>query len=310
MEKLFIIGNGFDLSHGLATTYEDFHEYLRCNYVEDFDQCEYDDIQSYLGDLDDKMQLTTSTIMDFIEYILAEVNGITWGNLEDSLSEIDYDMLLPDIDEDEIVEEYDIELEDYYEYLSKRLYDIVQQIPLYFSKWIDSIDVRSITLKQEFCDLYNKNDLFLSFNYTKTLELKYGIKDVCHIHGVQGGKLLFGHGKDEAPFYPEMAEAILHPGTEYEYGLMRKVLRKDTQNAIRDNEGFFKKIHSQITSIYSYGFSFSSVDRIYLQNIFKRIDTNQITWFFNDFDSKDKIEEYKNIVISNGFKGEFEIYHI
>ncbi|WP_375104117.1 AbiH family protein [Paenibacillus sp. RS8] len=32
MNSLFIIGNGFDLAHGMKTSYEDFHEYLKENY--------------------------------------------------------------------------------------------------------------------------------------------------------------------------------------------------------------------------------------------------------------------------------------
>ena len=33
-KKLFIIGTGFDKSHGLDTLYEDFHQYLRSEYPE------------------------------------------------------------------------------------------------------------------------------------------------------------------------------------------------------------------------------------------------------------------------------------
>lgn len=28
MNSLFVIGNGFDLAHGIKTSYEDFHQYL------------------------------------------------------------------------------------------------------------------------------------------------------------------------------------------------------------------------------------------------------------------------------------------
>lgn len=34
MKKLFIIGNGFDISHGLPTRYCDFQTYLKKEYPE------------------------------------------------------------------------------------------------------------------------------------------------------------------------------------------------------------------------------------------------------------------------------------
>lgn len=40
--------------------------------------------------------------------------------------------------------------------------------------------------------------LFFSFNYTKTLEKIYDIKEVTHIHNYVGQKLVFGHGEDNA----------------------------------------------------------------------------------------------------------------
>lgn len=32
MANLFIIGNGFDLAHGINSSYEDFHKYLQHKY--------------------------------------------------------------------------------------------------------------------------------------------------------------------------------------------------------------------------------------------------------------------------------------
>lgn len=38
MTNLFIIGNGFDLSHNLPTHYDNFREYLRTTYTYRFDE--------------------------------------------------------------------------------------------------------------------------------------------------------------------------------------------------------------------------------------------------------------------------------
>lgn len=42
MKKLFIIGNGFDLAHGLKTLYKNFHTYLRQTYFDHEDVCDED----------------------------------------------------------------------------------------------------------------------------------------------------------------------------------------------------------------------------------------------------------------------------
>ena len=34
MNRMLIVGNGFDLEHGLKTTYWDFREYLEENYLD------------------------------------------------------------------------------------------------------------------------------------------------------------------------------------------------------------------------------------------------------------------------------------
>lgn len=65
-------------------------------------------------------------------------------------------------------------------------------------EWISSIDMEKI---KKIIGFPQKDDaLFLSFNYTNTLETKYNIlpDKICHIHGVCGDeKLVFGHKEYE-----------------------------------------------------------------------------------------------------------------
>ncbi|MBO4594898.1 MAG: hypothetical protein J5697_04280 [Clostridia bacterium] len=50
--------------------------------------------------------------------------------------------------------------------------------------------------------LFEENDLFLTFNYTKTLEKIYSINEssVCHIHGTVNQDIYFGHGDCDNPY--------------------------------------------------------------------------------------------------------------
>jgi hypothetical protein len=45
--------------------------------------------------------------------------------------------------------------------------------------------------------IFPENDLFLNFNYTKTLEKLYNAQNVCHIPGIQDEDIYFDHGNDE-----------------------------------------------------------------------------------------------------------------
>ena len=63
-------------------------------------------------------------------------------------------------------------------------------------------------------------------------------------------------------------------------------------------------------NIYSYGFSFSDVDRIYLENIFRNIDTTNTVFYLNDFDNLEAREEFTDKIYKSGFQGEISSFHI
>lgn len=120
----------------------------------------------------------------------------------------------------------------------------ILEIPAYFSEWISTIKVNKfnkVLPKEDFIRLINKeNDFFLSFNYTKTLEYLYGAKNVCHIHGVQGRDLIFGHGDNYDYLSNENYGSL--PGTEYSFQKMHDSLKKNTQKALEDNQTFLKSL--------------------------------------------------------------------
>lgn len=310
MKSLFLIGNGFDLAHGIKTSYEDFHQYLKAQYPDvngdEFTMPESTTIPDGSESYDDN---------EVVSYLLrlisnTERSGEKWSNLENSLGILDFGEFF-----DRVIE---LEDEDGDPDFWKNMYNTqdvasnlvipTQRISEFFSDWVNTIKIdERIPYKGDFAALMNKeSDLFLTFNYTKTLEILYHAKNVYHIHGKQGGELLFGHGNDTDYYDENMGR---YTGAENALQQIQVSLRKDTAKAIINNQDFFKRLLS-IDKIYSYGFSFSGVDQIYIKEICKRLPTAEITWYLNDYDSQNQREKYKKVIWSCGFKGQFSTYHI
>jgi hypothetical protein len=49
--------------------------------------------------------------------------------------------------------------------------------------------------------------------------------------------------------------------------------------------------------------SFSELDKIYLREIFRRINTKNVAFHLNDFESKEEQGEYINVLKCSGFEG-------
>lgn len=299
MKSLFIIGNGFDLSHELKTLYEHFHEYLKEEYPESNGEGLTVPEPIFMPDGD--VRYEDANTVNLLMYLInnAEPNGENWSDLERSMGYFDFDeafdFLPEDLDEDD---EPDMWKNSYNnEDLARSLVDPVHSIVDYFSQWIDTIDINEdIKIKSDFLKVMDKdNDFFLTFNYTKTLEVLYKAHNVCHIHGEQdGGFLLLGHGND-ADYYEENMNKNI--GSEGPLQEIQDALRKDTKKAIKDNEKFFGSLSEDI-------------DKIYIEEICNRLKTENIVWYFNDFDELNERKKYEEIVRSCGFKGQVDIFNI
>ena len=186
----------------------------------------------------------------------------------------------------------------------------MQKLPQIFEKWVETISISEDKI-DDIVDLFNDSCQFLTFNYTETLEVLYEMPSdiICHIHGKRGGgqSLLVGHGVD----IPR--EFKVHIGADYILQQIDMQLQKDTISALNKNRAFFQQLANEnITEIYSYGFSFSGVDMIYIEAICSYLNTDNVCWYFNDFglDNTKKCELEEKIYHS-GFKGKFgEPYHI
>lgn len=173
--KLYIIGNGFDIMHGMKTKYRDFYNWLLISgrlYI-------IEELQSVYNIEEDG------------EYLL-------WYNFEDALGKYDINVALEWSFENLNIAEIPIgnQKVSYPSlFLETQLDDIVNDV---FPKW-----VREIPLSTERKLELPQDALYFTFNYTDTLEQLYGIsqKNVLHIHGRSNSvdHLIIGHNNFRDP---------------------------------------------------------------------------------------------------------------
>lgn len=170
-EALYVIGNGFDLWHGIPSKYSNFRDFVRLNDTTLFDRME--------------------------DYLPMEED---WSDLEAALADLDVDFLIENNEcflmpygaddwSDSGHHDFQYEIERAVEQLSSGL-------STQFAKWIRSIDVTQASSRR--LNLGIHNSAFLNFNYTGTLGLLYGIppERVLHIHGsaeIINDDLILGH---------------------------------------------------------------------------------------------------------------------
>lgn len=164
--RLYICGNGFDLHHGLQTSYKSYKEFLSSKY--------------------------SDVISDYEEFVGVFDNGrIAWSNIEDALK-IDYLKMLrryadlPSVSDEVYYRSHENnalyygrnDLEDSFRGLT---YFITNFTGKFLYDWLSSIDIKSATPD---LDLSPK-DLYINFNYLDTLQMLYRIPDdnIFHIHG-------------------------------------------------------------------------------------------------------------------------------
>ena len=161
--QIIIVGNGFDVNHGIPSSYAHFKTWLSNNDKE---------------------------LFDFLERYI-DVAGDWWNDFERSLSEID----IPKLIRETPLEDKPVNPRippSFSHPACWRLDSVRDAISLKFTEWVKTLDGVEINKKIDLPEAC----LYISFNYTDTLEILYGIEDVLHIHGDVGKNdiLIIGHG--------------------------------------------------------------------------------------------------------------------
>lgn len=170
---LIIIGNGFNLYHGLSTSYSDYRDWLLDHderVVADFESFDYA-TECLLHESSLSCQSSSMEEGDRRWSSLEESLGIEWDDLCYETLEHAYPNLT---DDNPGWDDFWIELQVRLEYLKKLARDR-------FREWVESID---LSKAQPVLDLPGTAS-FITFNYTPTLEYVYGVSPdkILHIHG-------------------------------------------------------------------------------------------------------------------------------
>lgn len=331
-KNLFIIGNGFDIAHGIPSKYTDFQKFIRSLYMtEELVDKSYDSFSPWrysvprtnnvLGHFDENQPYTLIDVLGFLDYCISRSQNPNvpynyyinsdWWSIEEVLGKLDLKEFFLDKEDEAFEENYNDK-----EWL---LYDIAEcfkYLDRLAAMWARQIDVNNVHPIKDFSKLINNNrllpinnDFFITFNYTPTLEVVYGVKEVIHVHGVAGGRVMLGH----APNIDVAHFCICNSIPEYckhAAQVLLNITQKDTKKNILRLSNLITQKCAGVTDIYSYGFSFADADLPYVSLVCKVIDTESTIWHLLDFDSLDCRNHYIDVIKRCGFKGQFATYHI
>lgn len=235
--NLYIIGNGFDIDHGIKSKYIDFKHFL-----------------------ENSLDINAKVLLDIIENSYRNNDDMLWKDLEKSIGELDLDYY---IEKDVKNLTNAIMFTEHFSYL--------------FKKWVNYLrdfEIIKESTKKNLKHLFNENrDVFFSFNYTPTLEKIYNINkdNIKYIHVVKDGESYeFGHEKIGK------INEIGHANFGVR-NYLRQQLSKDTSKIYDNNRSWFEELSQKnIENIYFYGFSFANIDLIYIKGILNNVNKNKL----------------------------------
>ena len=264
-ERLYVIGNGFDVHHGIESKYSDFKEWIEENgytrlvgLMDTFfsNECDFwADIENALGDYREK------EITDFCE--------------PENSDDFKYDH----------PGQWQAGIEDSIPYVFGEVMNDFKDV---FIEWVNSIDISEIEVDLKL----PSSSKFLSFNYTETLENNYYIpeKNVLHIHGnrlKKGDELVIGHGNHRDINAPYGDDEILYP-YQNAYSEVIEIMNhwvKATDSIIFQNRLFFQSLHN-CKAVYIMGLSYSDIDMPYLRQVLVSVNPDCL-WLFYYYTPKD-----------------------
>lgn len=300
--RLNIIGNGFDLYHGLPCSYYYFGCFLAEHYP-DF----YIEMSQMFGFACFRYLGFPADETEFV------VDNLFWRTFEEKLGELDATWLEESLQDDLGLEYPDdpIELE---------IPEIAnsQVIIEKFTEWI----VKTINTSANYEIIGDKvkklnftdEDYFINFNYTQTLEEVYSISysKVFHIHGecdlnaeTDTVGLIVGHGNSEAIneleieieqkensgyYLSSQGERNRLSELEAEVHILRD-LRKNVASLLSDMKRNLQIREINPGEIWVWGLSCGEVDKPYIESLHEMYPSAK--WMFSYYDLSEKKEREK-----------------
>ena len=275
--KLYVVGNGFDLHHGLPTGFDDFRRYVRemaSGYPNHADT-----LETYLADLADN-----------------------WSNLEQALASLDTDTLreyagefLVSYGADEWTDAYH---HDYQYEMGRVLEALSTQLVGVFTEWIRTVPVPTPRYVHSALAI-DPQARFLSFNYTDTLQKLYGVsaERITYLHGsraLDGDPIVLGHGWKPPTQTPLMQvrreDEERDPRVQEGEHLIQRYFQetqKPTAIILQKHHAYFEAL-ADIEEVIVWGHSLSPVDLEYFKAIADATRNAPPRWLVSYFAPEDK----------------------
>ena len=251
---LHIIGNGFDLAHGIASSYADFKDYAWKHgdqYLMGLLETCYPDVNPWNGEL----------------YL--------WSDLERALGNLYFQAAFEASTDDIQLEDghegrYIAQMEDAPEFLLGTMFDAFHRV---FEDWVNDIDNNVDPIPHLFH--FGGGDKYLSFNYTDTLEKVYGVprNRINYIHGRRNSndEIIVGHhavvnANDHLSDDPIIYEYQGYENIANEVNKQRKL----TSDIIANNREYWQSL-GQVDKVMVYGHSLTDVDMDYFHEVAKHV---------------------------------------
>lgn len=254
-DRLFVIGNGFDLHHGIPSRYSDFG-----GYVDRVDQRVFGLIRDYLF-----------------------VDRDFWNCFEERLATFDSDHVI-DYAENFLVsygaEDWSDAYHHGFEYEIEQIVDgLSRTMRKHFADWIRGLQIPLLGMVP-LVNCIDRRAKFLNFNYTPTLQSFYGVPpgQVLHIHGSAvdpDSLIVLGHGWERQA--DELLSRQVDEDTDTRvaggYRLIDYYFAdtfKPTEKILAQNQAFFDGLGG-VTDVFILGHSLADVDALYIAEIVNKV---------------------------------------
>ena len=275
VNKLYVIGNGFDLHHKIPSCYANFKDFLKRDFPD---------------------------VYKLLIKLYGDLGNVWWKTFEESLANFDPDKYPKEVAENPFYEQISslrsrygddvCGLIDSYENQNRQgltnKYDrasliariemriLKQDLSTAFGEWIKKLPKpdKSLMVKG-----LNTDSMFFTFNYTRTLEDLYSIdaNQVVHLHGsVDSEVFVFGHDKtfkimveQDLNEHAYERDPFIDNGEDEARMAMFEVaeeFKKPVEEIIVEHESAFNSLKG-LEELEVLGFSYSQIDLPYLERI-------------------------------------------
>ena len=297
MKTLYIIGNGFDIAHGLDTSYWSFRTFLDNHYPDYLYQFEELYNITHIDESDPRI-----TEEDRNRFY-SSINIVLWREFEEKMGKpnisemLDYSQsILGELN----LDGGNIGIKDTMDEYWRSQYGFIRKFQEYVLEWVESIDTTNVLPKRN--TLIGSNSLFLNFNYTDVLERIYKIENVLHIHGgvtsVSDIPPIMGHcnsidieqhtnwSYEAADEYNEGESSIHSAIANY-----LKSIFKNTNSIIAINKAFWNSL-SDVNKVVIIGWSAGKADLPYLYKTRDNISKgSEWTVYYYNTTAKNNLEK-------------------